>query len=164
MKEVLEAVREQLRRILNEFMARSGSRGCALVSSDGTLLAYVLPESVNRELVASMVATFDGTSSRMARQMALGEVESVCLNCREGTMIIKRVKDLIFSILLEKERSLGLVLYEVDRTAEEIAKVMESAPVLRIEYDPVKVSEKLRELEASPFFKRLMEQVRRERR
>ncbi len=94
--------------------------------------------------------------------MALGEVESVVLNCKEGSMIMKRVKDMIFSILLEKERSLGLVLYEVDRTAEEIEKILASAPMLRIEFDPTRVSQKLREIEASPFFKRLLEQVKRE--
>lgn len=122
------AIREEIGGILNELLERAPGdvTGAALLRPDGLMIASVLSQDTDEKRLAAMGAAIIGTSQRTCDELNRGDLSEIIIEGSVGkaTFSFAGSKG-ILAVLSPKEVNIGLVLMEVERTAELIKKVME---------------------------------------
>jgi hypothetical protein len=121
-------IREDVGRILNELLERAPGdvTGAALLRPDGLMIASVLSQDTDEKRLAAMGAAIVGTSQRTCDELSRGDLNEIIIegNTGKATFSFAGPKG-ILAVLSPKEVNLGLVLMEIERTSESIAKAME---------------------------------------
>jgi len=121
-------IREDVGGILNELMERAPGdvTGAALLRPDGLMIASVLPQDTDEKRLAAMGAAIVGTSQRTCDELSRGDLGEIIIEGSVGkaTFSFAGSKG-ILAVLSPKEVNLGLVLMEVERTADKVKEVME---------------------------------------
>ncbi|SCG85977.1 roadblock/LC7 domain-containing protein [Methanobacterium congolense] len=121
-------IREDVGRILNELLERAPGdvTGAALLRPDGLMIASVLSQDTDEKRLAAMGAAIVGTSQRTCDELSRGDLNEIIIEGSTGkaTFSFAGTKG-ILAVLSPKEVNLGLVLMEIERTSESIAKAME---------------------------------------
>jgi hypothetical protein len=121
-------LREDVGRILNELLERAPGdvTGAALLRPDGLMIASVLSQDTDEKRLAAMGAAIVGTSQRTCDELSRGDLNEIIIEGSTGkaTFSFAGTKG-ILAVLSPKEVNLGLVLMEIERTSESIAKAME---------------------------------------
>jgi len=98
-------------------------QAAALVSTDGLVIASVLPEGVEEDRVSAMSAAMLGLGERIANEFTLGAVEQVMVKGEQGYIILMAVgDDAVLTIWVNNLAKLGVVLLDMRRTADDLAK------------------------------------------
>jgi len=120
-------IREDIGSVLNELLERAPGdvTGAALLRPDGLMIASVLSQDTDEKRLAAMGAAIVGTSQRTCDELSRGDLGEIIIEGSMGkaTFSFAGSKG-ILAVLSPKEVNLGLVLMEVERTSEEIAKIM----------------------------------------
>ena len=120
-------IREDIGSVLNELLERAPGdvTGAALLRPDGLMIASVLSQDTDEKRLAAMGAAIVGTSQRTCDELSRGDLNEIIIegNIGKATFSFAGSKG-ILAVLSPKEVNLGLVLMEVERTSEEIAKIM----------------------------------------
>ena len=120
-------IREDIGSVLNELLERAPGdvTGAALFRPDGLMIASVLSQDTDEKRLAAMGAAIVGTAQRTCDELSRGDLGEIIIEGSTGkaTFSFAGSKG-ILAVLSPKEVNLGLVLMEVERTSEEIAKVM----------------------------------------
>jgi len=120
-------IREDIGSVLNELLERAPGdiTGAALLRPDGLMIASVLSQDTDEKRLAAMGAAIVGTSQRTCDELSRGDLGEIIIegNMGKATFSFAGSKG-ILAVLSPKEVNLGLVLMEVERTSEEIAKIM----------------------------------------
>jgi len=120
-------IREDIGSVLNELLERAPGdvTGAALLRPDGLMIASVLSQDTDEKRLAAMGAAIVGTSQRTCDELSRGDLGEIIIEGSAGkaTFSFAGSKG-ILAVLSPKEVNLGLVLMEVERTSEEIAKIM----------------------------------------
>ena len=120
-------IREDIGSVLNELLERAPGdvTGAALLRPDGLMIASVLSQDTDEKRLAAMGAAIVGTSQRTCDELSRGDLGEIIIEGSTGkaTFSFAGSKG-ILAVLSPKEVNLGLVLMEVERTSEEIAKIM----------------------------------------
>ena len=128
MKKVAEQVekKKELEDVLHHLERVGDIIGSAIVRRDGLLIASGLPSEVNSRAVAAMAAAIAGTSESSAKELKIGEFEQVIVNASTGQYVVLGAgPEAILIALLRKGANLGLVLLEMERAAQKIARLLE---------------------------------------
>ena len=100
-------------------------QAAALVSTDGLVIASVLPEGVEEDRVSAMSAAMLGLGERIANEFTLGAVEQVMVKGEQGYIILMAVgDDAVLTIWVNNLAKLGVVLLDMRRTADDLAKLV----------------------------------------
>lgn len=121
-------IREDVGSILNELLERAPGdvTGSALLRPDGLMIASVLPKDTDEKRLAAMGAAIVGTSQRTCDELSRGDLGEIIIEGNVGKAIFSFAGSKgILAVLSPKEVNLGLVLMEVERAADAVAKVME---------------------------------------
>ncbi|MGB9979290.1 roadblock/LC7 domain-containing protein [Methanobacterium sp.] len=120
-------IREDIGSVLNELLERAPGdvTGAALLRPDGLMIASVLSQDTDEKRLAAMGAAIVGTSQRTCDELSRGDLGEIIIEGSMGkaTFSFAGSKG-ILAVLSPKEVNLGLVLMEVERTSEEIGKIM----------------------------------------
>ena len=120
-------IREDIGGVLNELLERAPGdvTGAALLRPDGLMIASVLSQDTDEKRLAAMGAAIVGTSQRTCDELSRGDLGEIIIEGSIGkaTFSFAGSKG-ILAVLSPKDVNLGLVLMEVERTSEEIAKLM----------------------------------------
>jgi uncharacterized protein len=99
--------------------------GSAMVSTDGFIIASLLPSEVDEELVSGMAAALLGVGERIAAELMGGSMEQTYVKGRLGYVILNAVgKEALLIVLTTPDAKLGLVFLDVRRRVQELARLL----------------------------------------
>ena len=97
----------------------------AIVSVDGLTIASALPSSVEEDRVAAMSAAMLSLGERIASELGRGGLEQVYIKGSNGYVILMSIgSDAVLTALAHENAKLGLILLDMHRTVEDLAKLL----------------------------------------
>ncbi len=111
---------------LREMQSSSTSiEASAVVSSDGLVIAAVLPEGVEEDRVAAMSAAMLSLGERIATELGRGNLEQVYIKGTDGYVVLLSIAtDAVLTALVNVNARLGLIMLDMHRTVEDLAKLI----------------------------------------
>jgi hypothetical protein len=99
--------------------------GSAMVSTDGFVIASLLPNEIDEELVSGMAAALLGVGERIAHELMGGAMEQTYVRGRQGYVILNAVgQDALLIVLTTPDAKLGLVFLDIRRRVGELTKIV----------------------------------------
>jgi len=99
--------------------------GSAMVSTDGFVIASLLPNEIDEELVSGMAAALLGVGERIAHELMGGQMEQTYVRGRQGYVILNAVgPDALLIVLTTPDAKLGLVFLDIRRRVAELVKIV----------------------------------------
>jgi predicted regulator of Ras-like GTPase activity (Roadblock/LC7/MglB family) len=97
--------------------------GASVVSSDGFIVASVIPNEVDEDLVGGMAAALLGVGERISSDLMHAPMEQTYVRSPKGYIIVNAVgTESSLVLLVTREAKLGLIFLELKRTVVELAK------------------------------------------
>lgn len=97
----------------------------AVVSVDGLIMASALPGSVEEDRVSAMSAAMLSLGERIATELGRGGLDEVYIHGDAGYVLLMSVgRDAVLTVLAREQAKLGLVLLEMRRAAEDLARLV----------------------------------------
>ena len=117
---------EMMTEILNELSSSSGDiEAAALVSTDGLMMASVLPTSLDEDRVGAMIAAMLTLGDRTAQELSRGSLDQVMVKGDAGYVLMTHAgTDSVLAVLAKASAKLGLVFLDAKRAAESLGKVV----------------------------------------
>ena len=117
---------ERIQEVLRSLRAVSPDIvGSAMVSTDGFIIASLLPAEVDEELVSGMAAAMLGAGERIAGELMGGSLEQTYVRGKLGYVILNAVgQDALLIVLTTPDAKLGLVFLDVKRRVQELSKIL----------------------------------------
>jgi predicted regulator of Ras-like GTPase activity (Roadblock/LC7/MglB family) len=99
--------------------------GSAAVSTDGFIIASLLPSEVDEELVSGMAAALLGVGEWIATELMGGSMEQTYVRGRLGYVLLNAIgPDALLIVLTTPDAKLGLVFLDVKRRVGELVKII----------------------------------------
>lgn len=117
---------DRLDRAIHALLAQTPEiEAAAVVSFDGLPMAAALPPSMDEDRVAAMSAALLSLGERAAQGLGRGELSQVYIEGDAGTVFLVSCDDeAVLVAVASKGAKVGMMLYEVRRTAASIADVL----------------------------------------
>ncbi|MBI2975926.1 MAG: roadblock/LC7 domain-containing protein [Chloroflexi bacterium] len=97
----------------------------AVVSVDGLTIASALPPNVEEDRVSAMSAAMLSLGERIASELGRNTLEQVYIHGDQGHVFVFAVGDeAVLTVLCREQARLGMVLLDMRRAAEDLAKLM----------------------------------------
>ena len=97
----------------------------AVVSVDGLTIASSLPVEVEEDRVSAMSAAMLSLGERIAGELGRGILDEVYIHGNDGYVILMASGgNAVLTVLAREQARLGLVLLEMRRAAQDLAKVV----------------------------------------
>jgi uncharacterized protein len=97
----------------------------AVLSTDGLMMASMLPASMDEDRVGAMSAAMLSLGDRTSRELARGELEQVLVKGHKGYVLMTHAgPDAVLTALCKPNARLGLIFLDVKRAADAISKVI----------------------------------------
>lgn len=98
----------------------------AIVSSDGFVIASVLPENVEENKLGAMSAAILSLGERAAQELDKGNLETVFVEGENGYVLLSSVNpEMLLVVSTTKYAKLGLVFYELSALKKTIKSLFE---------------------------------------
>ena len=117
---------ERIRDVLRSLkQATPDVLGSAVVSSDGLIIASLLPEEIDEELVSAMAAAMLGVGERISAELMSAKMEQTYVQSDRGFVVVNSVgAESAFVVLTTKDAKLGLMLMDVRRRSAELEEIV----------------------------------------
>ena len=117
---------DMLTSILAELNGSSADiEASAIVSTDGLMMAALLPSSMDEDRVGAMSAALLSLGDRTAKELARGGLEQVLIKGDKGYILMTHAgEDAVLTVLAKPQAKLGLIFLDVKRAAESVGKVI----------------------------------------
>lgn len=117
---------EMLRPILNALNGSSPDiEASAVVSTDGVMIASLMPESLDEERIGALSAAILSLGCKAALEMSIGKLEQIIVKCNLGNMLITHAgKDAAVTVLAKSNANLAPLFRKVKFSADNIAKLL----------------------------------------
>ncbi len=97
----------------------------AVISTDGLMVASVLPAGMDEDRVGAMNAAMLTLGDRSAAELGRGDLEQVMVKGSKGYILMTYAgQDAVLSVLAKPSAKLGLIFLDAKRAAQGIAKVL----------------------------------------
>lgn len=118
----IEKIREVLRTLRQSSPDVIGS---AILTSDGFVIASLLPSEIDEELVSGMAATLLGVGERISKEMMNSELEQAYIRAKDGYVIANALTESeVLVILTTRQVKLGLIFMEARQRAAELTRLL----------------------------------------
>jgi predicted regulator of Ras-like GTPase activity (Roadblock/LC7/MglB family) len=99
--------------------------GAAVVSTDGFIVASVVPNEIDEDVIGGMAASLLGVGERISADLMRAQMEQTYVRSPKGYIIINSVgPDASLVLLVTREAKLGLVFLELKRTIAELSSLL----------------------------------------
>ena len=117
---------DMLTSILAELNGSSADiEASAIVSTDGLMMAALLPSNMDEDRVGAMSAALLSLGDRTAKELARGGLEQVLIKGFGGYVLMTYAgDDAVLTVLAKPQAKLGLIFLDVKRAAESVSKVI----------------------------------------
>lgn len=111
---------------LRELHASSpDTEASALISVDGLSIASALPQGVEEDRVSAMSAAMLSLGERIANELGRGSLEQVYIKGEKGYVVLMSVgQEAVLTVLAREHAKLGLILLDMRRAVEDLAKLI----------------------------------------
>ena len=97
--------------------------GACVVSSEGFIVASVVPSEIDEDLIGGMAASLLGVGERIASDLMHSQMEQTYVRSPKGYIIVNAVgPDAALVLLVTREAKLGLIFLELKRTTAELVR------------------------------------------
>lgn len=112
--------------VLTELNGTSGDiEASGVVSSDGLMMASVLPSSLDEDRVGAMSAAMLSLGDRTAQELNRGGLEQVLIKGDQGYVLMTYAgEEAVLTVVAKPDARLGLIFLDVKRAAESIAELI----------------------------------------
>lgn len=117
---------EMLTSVLNDLNGTSADiEASAVISTDGLIMAALLPSSVDEDRVGAMSAAMLSLGDRTAQELARGSLEQVLIKGEMGFVLMTYAgTNAVLTVLAKPKAKLGLIFLDVKRAAESLTKMV----------------------------------------
>ncbi|MDX1984398.1 MAG: roadblock/LC7 domain-containing protein [Bryobacteraceae bacterium] len=117
---------DALNSILASLSASSGDiEACAVVSGDGLMMASNFPAGLDEDRMGAMAAALLAMGERTSRELNRGELDQVFVKGKNGLVVMMNAgADGVLISLCSRNAKLGLIFLDMQRAAQEVAKVI----------------------------------------
>ena len=117
---------ELLTSILSDLNGASADiEASAIISTEGLMIATLLPAHMDEERVGAMSAAMLSLGERTAGELARGEMEQVLIKGKQGYILMTHAnRDSVLTVIVKPSARLGLIFLDVKRAAEAIGKIL----------------------------------------
>jgi predicted regulator of Ras-like GTPase activity (Roadblock/LC7/MglB family) len=99
--------------------------GASVVSSEGFIVASVLPNEVDEDLIGGMSASLLGVGERISADLMHSQMEQTYVRSPKGYIVVNAAgPDAVLVLLVTREAKLGLIFLELKRTVAELMKYL----------------------------------------
>ncbi|MEF3074699.1 roadblock/LC7 domain-containing protein [Methylobacter sp. Wu1] len=96
-----------------------------VISTDGLMMASVLPNSMDEDRVGAMSAAMLSLGDRTAQELARGELEQVLIKGDTGYVLMTHAgKEAVLTVMAKPNAKLGLIFLDVKRAAGSISELL----------------------------------------
>ena len=97
----------------------------AVLSTDGLMMASLLPASMDEDRVGAMSAAMLSLGDRTARELARGSLDQVLIKGEKGyVLMVQAGADAVLTVMAKPNAKLGLVFLDVRRAADAIGRIL----------------------------------------
>lgn len=97
----------------------------AVVSVEGLIIASALPQDVEEDRVSAMSAAMLSLGERIASELGRGSLNQVYIRGEHGYVILMAVgEEAVLTTLARQQAKLGLILLDMRRAVESLAKLL----------------------------------------
>ena len=112
-------------RLRNMQAAAPDIEASAVVSVDGLIMASALQQGVEEDRVSAMSAAMLSLGERIATELGRGLLEQVYIKGQKGYVVLMSVgEEAVLTVLAREQAKLGLILLDMRRAAEDLAKLI----------------------------------------
>lgn len=118
---------QMLTTVLNDLNGTSADiEASAVISTDGLMMAALLPSSMDEDRVGAMSAAMLSLGDRTARELARGtNLEQVLIKAEKGFVLMTHAgPDAVLTVLAKPQAKLGLIFLDVKRAAEALSRIL----------------------------------------
>jgi len=117
---------DMLNEILNDLNSSSSEvEACALISTDGLIMAAQLPAKIDEDRVGAMSAAMLSLGDRTASELERGNLDQVLIRGTSGyILMVQAGSDAVLTTLAKSNAKLGMIFLDVKRAAEAISKLL----------------------------------------
>jgi hypothetical protein len=130
---------DRLDRAIHGLLAQTPEiEAAAVVSFDGLPMASALPQSMDEDRVAAMSAALLSLGERAAQGLGRGELSQVFIEGDAGTVFLVSADDeAVLVAVAAKGAKVGMMLFEVRRTAQAVAEALRADDPVQDAPEPV---------------------------
>lgn len=112
--------------ILNDLNGTSADiEASAIISTDGLMMASVLPQGLDEDRVGAMSAAMLSLGDRTSQELTRGALEQVLVKGDKGYVLMTYAgNDAVVTVLAKPNAKLGLIFLDVKRAAENVARLV----------------------------------------
>ncbi len=97
----------------------------AVLSTDGLIMASMLPASMDEDRVGAMSAAMLSLGKRISDELMRGELDQVLIKGDQGYVLMTHAgKEAVVTVIAKPDTRLGLIFLDIRRAAEAIAKIL----------------------------------------
>ena len=117
---------DMLTSILSELNGTSADiEASAVISTDGLMMAALLPASMDEDRVGAMSAAMLSLGDRTSAELARGSLEQVLIKGGSGYVLMTGAgENAVLTVLAKPNAKLGLIFLDVKRAAEAVSKLV----------------------------------------
>ena len=116
---------QMVERLRNMQAAAPDIEASAVVSVDGLIMASALQQGVEEDRVSAMSAAMLSLGERIATELGRGLLEQVYIKGQKGYVVLMSVgEEAVLTVLAREQAKLGLILLDMRRAAEDLAKLI----------------------------------------
>jgi len=117
---------DMLSSILSELNGTSADiEASAVISTDGLMIAAVLPQGMDEDRVGAMSAAMLSLGDRTANELGRGTLEQVLIKGDNGFVLMTHAgEDAVVTVMAKPRAKLGLIFLDVKRAAENITQML----------------------------------------
>jgi predicted regulator of Ras-like GTPase activity (Roadblock/LC7/MglB family) len=117
---------DMLKSVLSELNGSSADiEASAIISTDGLTMASLMPQGIDEDRMGAMSAAMLSLGDRTAQELARGNLEQVLIKGADGYVLMTSAgKESVLTVLAKSNAKLGLILLDVKRAAQNVAKVI----------------------------------------
>ena len=99
--------------------------GATLVSSDGFIVASVLPSEIDEDVIGGMAASLLGIGERIAADLLGSQMEQTYVRSAKGYIVVNACgPEAVLVVLVSREAKLGLIFLELKRAVAELVRFL----------------------------------------
>ncbi|MBN1288935.1 MAG: roadblock/LC7 domain-containing protein [Actinobacteria bacterium] len=119
------AKRNELQEALEQLLETSKDiEAAAVVSMDGFPMASIIPEGYESERLGAMSAALLSLGERTANELKRGELAQVFVEGSQGyVFVLAAGEDTVLTAVVKRGGKLGMVLYDIRKTAKRVAGI-----------------------------------------
>ena len=97
----------------------------ALISTDGLMIASVLPAGMDEDRIGAMTAALLSLGDRAARELARGRLQRILIQGERGYVIMSSAgPEAVLTVLAKSNAKLGLIFLDIKRAAQTLSKLI----------------------------------------